>query len=273
MRTYGRAGRAVKQFWGGFSMDVSSPGDRTPRVQSVDRAMQLLRAVASAAPEDSTAARLAETCDLNRATAWRILHTLEAHDVASCDRETGRWSIGVALVDMAQSAGTDTIIALARPRLERLSLQTGETAALAVWRQGALTYVEEVVPPTIVAATWLGQTVPLHATSTGKVLLAFGDATMAPRHARRRLERFTDTTVTTMAALDEQLAQVRLRGFATCHGEYEPSAWGVSAPVVDSAGRLVAVLSIWGPGTRVTEERLEVLGPLVHTTAATLLAR
>jgi len=77
----------------------------------------------------------------------------------------------------------------------------------------------------------------------------------------------------TLAALDEQLAQVRLRGYATCRGEYESSAWGVSAPVVDRSGRLVAVLSIWGPGSRVTEERFDVLGPLVHTTAATLLDR
>jgi DNA-binding IclR family transcriptional regulator len=254
-------------------MNVSAPGDRIPRVQSVDRSMLLLRAVASAAPEDSTAARLAETCGLNRATAWRILHTLEAHDVVSCSRETGRWSVGHAVVDIAQSAGTDNVIALARPRLERLSLQTGETAALAVWRQGALTYVEEVVPPAIVAATWLGQTVPLHATSTGKVLLAFGDGQDISRPARRHLERFTDTTVTTIAALDEQLAQVRRRGFATCRGEYEASAWGVSAPIVDRGGRLVAVLSIWGPGTRVNEARFEVLGPLVQTTAASLLDR
>lgn len=264
-------------------MDVSSPGhadgspepgaDRIPRVQSVDRAMRLLRAVASVAPEDSTAARLAEACGLNRATAWRILHTLEAHDVVSCSRESGRWSIGVAVVDMAQSAGTDTVIALARPGLERLSLETGETAALAVWRLGGLTYVDEVVPPAIVAATWLGQTVPLHATSTGKVLLAFGDPQVVPRLPRRGLERFTATTLTTGSALDEQLAEVRLRGFAICRGEYEASAWGVSAPVVDSAGRLLAVLSIWGPGTRLTEARFEVLGPLVHTAAGVLLDR
>ena len=254
-------------------MAGSQSEDRVPRVQSVDRAMTLLRAVASAAPEDSTAARLAETCGLNRATSWRILHTLEAHDVVSLNQENGRWSVGDAVADIAQSAGTDNIIALARPRLERLSLQTGETAALAVWRQGALTYVEEAGPPAIVSATWLGQTVPLHATSTGKVLLAFGDGQAVPRRARRGLERFTETTITTLAALDEQLAQVRLRGYATCRGEYEASAWGVSAPVVDRSGRLVAVLSIWGPGSRVTEERFDVLGPLVHTTAATFLDR
>jgi DNA-binding IclR family transcriptional regulator len=247
--------------------------DRMPRVQTVDRAMTLLRAVATVPPEDSTAARLAEICGLNRATAWRLLHTLQAHDVVSCSRETGRWSVGVAVVDMAQSAGTDTVIAMARPGLERLSLQTGETAALAVWRLGGLTYVDEVVPPAIVAATWLGQTVPLHATSTGKVLLAYGDPEVVPRLPRRGLERFTETTLTTGAALDEQLAETKRRGFATCRGEYEASAWGVSAPVVDSAGRLLAVLSIWGPGTRVTDARLDVLGPLVHASAGMLLDR
>jgi DNA-binding IclR family transcriptional regulator len=244
--------------------------DRLPRVQSVDRAMLLLRAVADAAPEDSTAARLAEACGLNRATAWRILHTLEAHEVVTCSRGTGRWSVGAAVVDIARSAGADSIVATARPGLERLGHQTGETAALAVWQHGGLTYVDEVVPPAIVAATWLGQTVPLHATSTGKVLLAFGDPP-GSRRGRRRLRRFTATTVTSVAGLDDQLAQVRRQGFATCRGEYEASAWGVSAPVLDSDGRLVAVLSIWGPGTRVTDARLEVLGPLVHAAAAALL--
>lgn len=254
-------------------VDGSPEGDRPPRVQSVDRAMLLLRAVATAVPDDSTAARLAETCGLNRATAWRILRTLEANDVVSFSRESGRWSVGLAVGDMARSAGTDTMIALARPHLERLSLRTGETAALAVWRQGALTYVEEVVPPAIVAATWLGQTVPLHATSTGKVLLVFGDVPRVSHPARRPLERFTDTTITSVAELEEQLEQVRLRGFATCRGEYEASAWGVSSPVLDSAHRLVAVLSVWGPGTRLTEARFDVLGPLVNTTAKTLLQR
>jgi DNA-binding IclR family transcriptional regulator len=84
-------------------------------------------------------------------------------------------------------------------------------------------------------------------TPASRLATAFGDGQAVPRRARRGLERFTETTITTLAALDEQLAQVRLRGYATCRGEYESSAWGVSAPVVDRSGRLVAVLSIWVP--------------------------
>jgi DNA-binding IclR family transcriptional regulator len=250
----------------GGLVDVSPREDRTSRVQSVDRAMALLRAVATAAPEDSTVARLAETCALNRATAWRILRTLEAHDAVACHPETGRWSVGVGVLDIAAAGGADTIVSLARPRLQRLSEETGETAALALWRQGALTYVDEVVPSAIVAATWLGQAVPLHATSTGKVLLAFGVAPVPSR-----LERFTATTISSAAQLRAELEEVRSRRFADCRGEYETSAWGVSAPVPDRSGRPVAVLSVWGPASRVTEDLLGTWGPLVRDTAATLL--
>ena len=81
-------------------------GDRTPRVQSVDRAMLLLRAVADAAPEDSTAARLAEACGLNRATAWRLLQTLEAHAVVLRGAHEA-----AAGADEAGDAGTNDLLA------------------------------------------------------------------------------------------------------------------------------------------------------------------
>lgn len=235
--------------------------------------MQLLRAVAVASDKDSTSARLAETCHLNRATAWRILSTLETHGMVSIDRESGRWSIGAAAVEIARAAGVDAIVASARSTLERLSLQTGETAALAVVRGGALTYVDEVTPGAIVAATWSGRTVPLHATSTGKVLLAFGDPAAVRRLTSVPLPSFTTTTVTDPALLLDELELTRERGFAVCRGEYEASAWGVSAPLLGVSGQPLAVLSIWGPGSRVGEDRFEVLGALARTAAADIAGR
>lgn len=247
------------------------PGEnRTKLVQSVDRAMLLLRAVAAASPEDSTAPRLAEITGLNRATAWRILHTLEAHGVVNCHRATGRWSVGVAVVDIARSVRADDLIAAARPLLEQLALQTGETAALAVPRSSGLTYVDEVASPGIVSVTWHGRTVPLHATSTGKILLAYGDAADSSTQTRRDLgwKRFTDTTVTDPDVLAVELNDAREHGYAVCRGEYETAAWGVSAPVLDGTHRLVAVLSVWGPSGRVTEQRLAPLGQMVAAAAA-----
>ena len=236
---------------------------RSSRVQSVDRAMALLRAVAAASGTETSASNLADSCGLNRATAWRILTTLEAHGMVTCDRVSGQWSIGMAVVELAGATGIDGLIAAAHGVLERLSLQTGETADLAVVRAGGLTYVDEVAPASIVTAKWLGRSVPLHATSTGKALLAFLSDKEVDRLLPSRLEAHTDTTTTNRKALRDELALTRERGYGTCRGELEASLNGVSAPALDRDGRPLAVISIWGPSERVTEARLPILGQLV----------
>lgn len=242
------------------------------RVQSVDRAVLLLRAVASAGGSGAGTVALGETCGLNRATAWRILSTLEAHGLVACDRTTNHWTIGTGLGDIVRESGLDAVVHNAHRVLERLARQTGETAALAVPRDGALEYVDEVAPASIVSAGWAGRAISLHATSTGKVLLAWSSeedlATLLPR----RLKRFTDTTITDRPSLWEDLARTRERGYATCSGEFDPSAWGVSAPVLDHTGRLIAVLSIWGPGDRISPDRFPSLGKAAKASVRRLLS-
>jgi DNA-binding IclR family transcriptional regulator len=243
---------------------------RASRVQSVDRAVRLLRAVAAATGAESSVTALAETCGLNRATAWRILMTLERAGMVSGNRETGQYAIGLGLVELARGAGADALAQSAHAMLEKLSLQTGETAAFAVTRIGALVYVDEVHPKAVVAAGWRGRAVPLHATSTGKVLLAFSPPEDVDRMLGPTLQRWTDTTVTDRGALMAELAEARQKGYAVCRGEFEESAYGVSAPVLDTAHRPIAVVSVWGPGDRVTEDRFDTLGALVRDAARTL---
>ena len=72
---------------------------------------------------------------------------------------------------------------------------------------------------------------------------------------------------------DEELARTRERGFSVCRGEFDESAWGVSAPVLDEAGRPVAVLSIWGPPERISAKRFGSLGRLVVAGAEELVGR
>jgi len=234
---------------------VGTPPDRrSGHVQSVERAIRLLRAVA--AGSDTTVAGLAATCALNRATAWRLLTTLEGEGMVECERSTGRWSVGLAALEVAGTAGAEALVRAAHGVLEKVSMQTGETAALAFYRGGRLTYLDEAAPPAVVAATWKGRTVPLHATSTGKVLLAFGPPEAVPE----TLSQHTDTTVTDPEALRAELEEIRQSGYATCRGEFESSAYGVSAPILDNAGHALAVLSIWGPRDRLTEDRFAALG-------------
>lgn len=240
---------------------------RSGRVQSVDRAVALLRAVAAATDERANVASLAAECGLNRATAWRILSTLEAQEMVVLDRPSGRYAIGFGVVELAGSAGVGILVQSAHKVLERVSLLTGETASLAVVRDNGLTYVDEVAPTAVVSATWRGRTVSLHATSTGKALLAYASEEMVDRVLGQPLTRHTDTTITDRDAVLRELSATRERGYGVCRGEFEESAYGVSAPVLDSGGRPLAVLSIWGPRGRLTEARFEALGEIAREAA------
>ena len=238
------------------------------RIQSVDRAVDLLLAVAAAQPEAATAPALARTCGLNRATAWRLLKTLQVRGLVAVDESTGRYSIGLTTMELGNAAGTDALIAAAHPVLQRISEQTGETASLAVPGMGGLTYVDEVTPPAVLTASWLGRSVPLHATSTGKALLAFLPAEQVRRVLAGARTRFTATTITDLDALTADLAATQARGYGVCAGELESSLYGVSAPVLDRNRRPLAVLSIWGPQDRVQEENFAELGTVATRAAA-----
>jgi DNA-binding IclR family transcriptional regulator len=246
----------------------SAPTSGSVRIQSVDRAVDLLLAVAIATPATAGVPALARTCGLNRATAWRLLKTLQARGMVAVDPTTGRYSIGLTTVELGNAAGPDALIAAARPVLERTCAQTGETASLAVPGMGGLTYVDEVTPGAVLTASWLGRSVPLHATSTGKALLAFLPAEQVQRVILQGLPAFTGTTITDPEALVAELAATRARGYGTCAGELESSLFGVSAPVLDRSGRPLAVLSIWGPSDRVSERRFGELGAVVARAAA-----
>lgn len=233
-----------------------------PRVQSVDRALRLLEVVAATAPRGETVSTLAERCDINRATAWRLLGTLEARGLVERDPGTNRYRIGLAMIRMSAAAGYDGLVRRTRHILERVSEQTGETADLAVAGQHGVTYVGEVAPPSVMAVNWVAREVPLHATSTGKAFLAW----LPPEEARNLLDapllRYTDTTVTDPEALMSQLRTIRDRGYAECAGELEPALYGVSAPILNTDQRPLGVFSIWGPVDRVPVSRFTELGPI-----------
>ena len=182
--------------------DSAPPGvPQSGRVQSLERAIDLLQAIAETAEEGASVADLATRCGINRATAWRLLATMERQFVVERDPLTNRYLIGFAIARMASSAGVDGLVRRAHGTLRRVCEQTGETAALAVVRRIGLTYVDEVVPSAVISAKWQGRQVPLHATSTGKALLAWLPEAEVSSLLSGPLTGFTDTTITNRARL------------------------------------------------------------------------
>ena len=241
--------------------------ERNGRVQSVDRAAALLRAVASAAPHGAAVAAIATDVGLNRATSWRLLATLEANGLVERDPGNGNYLIGSAISQLAAVASLDGLVRRAHPVLERLCEQTGETADLAMVRAAGLTYVDEVAPATVMTANWLGRNVPLHATSSGKAWLAWLPPAEAATLMGANLTRYTPTTIADADELRAELAVIRNQGYGTCRGEFERQLFGVSAPLL-VGGRPLAVVSIWGPSDRLTPDRFGELGSAAVAAAA-----
>jgi DNA-binding IclR family transcriptional regulator len=115
----------------------------------------------------------------------------------------------------------------------------------------------------------VGLSVPLHCSALGKVLLAFGAAQLPPPH---KLERRTEKSITTEAALKADLATVQARGYAVTDEELEPGLIAVAAPVHSVDGSVVAALSVSGPVTRMTKEHTTVAAERCTEEAAGLSA-
>ena len=248
---------------------MTTTAPRAKTIQSVDRAAALIKAIADS-PHSPTVNELATACGLNRSTAWRLLATLDSHGLIERDPISQRYSLGYAFLRIAAGADVDPLVRRARPVLEQLADETGETANLAVARRFSLVYVDQVDPAHVMAPNWFGRTVPLHATSTGKAYLAFLPQEERDAVLPRRLERYTATTVTDRRKLGEELAAARRDGFAVCVGELEESLFGASAPVLSEQGRPVAVVSVWGTEHRMPRERLAEVGRRAVEAAAEL---
>ena len=113
----------------------------------------------------------------------------------------------------------------------------------------------------------MGRPLPLHATSSGKVFLAWlpedeRDAVLPPR-----LNAYTRTTITDRKRLDAEFEEIRRLGYSTCSGEFEQFQNGVSAAVLDSQGRPMIIVNIWGPSSRVTPGGCADLGHVALITA------
>jgi DNA-binding IclR family transcriptional regulator len=245
--------------------------DLTPRtrgpIQSVDRALDLLHGIARS-PQPILLAELAAVTGLGRSTAWRLLATMETRGLIDRDGPSGGYVMGPGALMLAAGAGERAILQRARPALERLARETGETAALAMPRRFGLYYIEQVDPPTRVAANWLGIELALHATSCGKAFLAYLPSSEREWLMAQPLERYTESTITDRRSLAAELDATVRRGFATCSGELADREYGVSAAVVDTLGRPLAVVGVWGPAERLPTARFEELGARVARVAA-----
>ena len=241
------------------------------RIQAVDRAVALLKAVADSTTPPN-ALELAQACGINRSTAWRILRTLEYHGLVDRDSITQRYTVGYGAIPIAAAVADDTLVRRVRPLMEDLALRTGESVTLAVAKRFNLVYVDQVDPPNVMMPSWLGKPLPLHATSGGKAFLAWLPANERTAILPKELQRYTDRTITDPDQLDRELDTVRQTGYALCVREYEEFSSGASAAVLSTRQYPIAVVNVWGPAPRNPMKKLHEIGREAARTALSVRA-
>ena len=239
----------------------------TDGAERVARALETL----GGAPNGLGVSEAARALRVHRSTASRLLGTLAASGMVERDQLTQRYRLGARIVGLAATAVSRLpVVTQARPELEHLSAATSETVNLAILDRFHVVYVDQVTPAqTVVMASWVGRRSPVHASSSGKVLLAWSDARTREALLRRRLEPLTERTITSADAMRAALDDVRRRGYASSDGELEDGLVTIAAPVLIE-GRAVAAVSVSGPGYRIPARDLPRLGRRVTASAAAI---
>jgi DNA-binding IclR family transcriptional regulator len=224
-------------------------------VQSVDRALGILEVLARTG--ESGVTEIALELGVHKSTAFRLVATLEAHRLVEQTSDRGRYRLGMGILRLAgaTTARLD-LVQEARPISRQLAADTGETVNLAVLSESSALYLDQVAGSSALQShNWVGQHIPLHATSNGKVLLCgLDDAGLDA--VLGALATYTPHTITGRAELREELDRVREQGYAVAMDELEVGLTAVAAPIRNAHGDVVASMSVSGPSFRLPEQRV-----------------
>mgnify|MGYP000896860797 CR=1 FL=1 len=241
------------------------PKSERPAVQSVIHALDILDYLVSCSREVGVT-ELARVMNIHKSTVSRLLSTLNSRGYVTRNLQTKQYSLGMHLLELSRAKLDQLDLRpLARPYLEDLVRETGETAHLAIMDRDKVVYIDKVdTPQTLMMRSKVGYRIAIHCTALGKAMVAElpEDAVNALLDPASMV-RFTPNTITDPDAFRQHLSSVRDRGYAIDDEEHENGIRCVAAPVKDHAGRVVGAISLSGPTLRVSRERAEALGQLV----------
>jgi IclR family acetate operon transcriptional repressor len=235
---------------------------RPATVQSVDRSLELLEAMANLG--DVALTDLADATGLPPSTVHRLLATLVVRGWATRDQVTHRYRVGNRLLTVASAAHdrTDRLRELVRPYMERVLDEYDETVNLAVLDGSVIIYVDQVESSRPVRMfSRVGNRVPAHASAAGKALLAFrSEPELDIFLANEPFSALTPRTITDVESLRREVARVRGRGYALDREEYDEGVRCVAAPLLDYTGMACAAMSVSGPTARVKRHDTQKVG-------------
>ncbi len=242
-------------------------------IASVDRAVELLLLLGRHR-RDMGVTELAKELGVQKSTIHSLLQTLLLRGFVR-QTDTGRYTLGYGLIRLGEACAEQLDIReIARPFMTELANESSEIALLAVLSGTELVIIEKVEPqrPFFIIPKF-DFSITLHSTAIGKVLLANAPAAVVNEVLQRGVERFTPYTLTDREELMNELAQVREQGFAVGCNETIEGVTCVAVPVHDSAGKVVAALSVSSASSVLAAQRYETLVSLLREKAGKIARR
>ena len=244
------------------------------KVQVLDRAFQILNLLAD---EKSGVGlmEIASRLKLHKSTAHRLIMVLEVSRFVEKNTVSGKYHLGSRLMELGLSAVSRLdVYEVAGPHLRTLVKETGETAHLAVLRDGQVVSLVNVESSqTLRTPATVGTRTPAYCTSLGKAMLAFAPPEHIDAFLRnRKLEAFTRKTITSASRFKQELRSIQKLGYAVDNEEREPGLRCIGAPLWDSSGSVIAAISIAGPIFRIGDDRVNDLAGIVMKIAARISA-
>lgn len=199
---------------------------------------------------------LSRRLNLTRSTVHRLLASLRQGGLIEQDSSTHKYRLGRTAVDLGYNAiYSDPLLVTALPYLYFLSEQVGETVYLGERRGSEVATVLHVLSPSSREQMHWYDRLPLHSSSSGKVLLAYTEESELATLLEQGLPSYTEHTITDPMALRVELTRIRQQGYAVDFEEYKLGANAIAVPVLDSRGTVVAALSVLGPAYTLTRDK------------------
>lgn len=238
------------------------------RLSSVATAIQLLKAF-SEEQVDIGISELSRKLGVAKSTVHRLASTLVAEGLLEQDRETDKYRLGIALFRLgALVRRRMDISSQGRPFLYALREKTNETVHLAILDGTEIMYVYNLESTQAIRMrSDLGVRKPAYCTAEGQAILAFQPQSVVDAVIAQGLTARTPQTITDAAKLAKALAVVRQRGCAIEDEESEIGMRGISAPIRNDLGEVVAAVGLAGPVTRLSKKAIATFIPHVIETA------
>jgi IclR family acetate operon transcriptional repressor len=241
----------------------------TPSIQSLDRGLVILEAVAKSRRPVATA-ELADLLAVDHSSAFRLANTLKRRGFLACPGGRTEYVLGPAIWRLArQYDWSNMLVRVCHDHLKQLAGEAGETAHLAVREGRQALFVDHVTANhVIVVSGQTGESVPLHCTAHGKALLAdFGKPQLEALFGATELTAGAGKAIVSLDRLAEVCRRTKAQGYATDNEEYHEGIRCVAAPIRDKDGAVIASIGISTPSARFPEQRFRFGGELASKVA------